>query len=98
MNDPDLIRCLQRRGILMEEFSRYLNGTWVEPVEEDDDADISKASPIELIQPVTYESPTAAGYLKVKLVFFEKKKLGQPRPLFRLFLVFSNKHNNFYNK
>ena len=42
MNDPDLIRCLQRRGILMEEFSRYLNGTWVEPVEEDDDADISK--------------------------------------------------------
>ena len=25
-------------------------------------------------------------------------KMGQPRPLFRLFLVFSNKHYNFYNK
>ena len=26
------------------------------------------------------------------------KKMGQPRPLFRLFSVFSNKHYNFYNK
>ena len=25
------------------------------------------------------------------------KKMGQPRPLFRLFSVFSNKHYNFYN-
>ena len=24
--------------------------------------------------------------------------MDQPRPLFRLFLVFSNKHYNFYNK
>ena len=31
------------------------------------------------------------------LVFF-KKKMGQPRPLFRLFSVFSNKHYKFYNK
>ena len=29
-----------------------------------------------------------------KCFFF---KMGQPRPLFRLFLVFSNKHYNFYN-
>ena len=26
------------------------------------------------------------------------KKMGQPRPLFHLFTVFSNKHYNFYNK
>ena len=26
------------------------------------------------------------------------KKMGQPRPLFRLFSIFSNKHYNFYNK
>ena len=30
--------------------------------------------------------------------FFKKKKLGQPRPLFHLFSVFTNKqHYNFYN-
>ena len=34
---------------------------------------------------------------KTNLLFF-LKKLGQPRPLFCLFLVFSNKQYNFYNK
>ena len=42
-----------------------------------------------------------AHFLKNKrlhyLFFF--KKMGQPLPLFRLFLVFSSKHHyNFYNK
>ena len=32
---------------------------------------------------------------KVSFLFF---KMGQPRPLFRLFSVFSNKQYNFYNK
>ena len=31
------------------------------------------------------------------LICFVFLKMGQPRPLFRLFLVFSNKHYNFYN-
>ena len=33
-----------------------------------------------------------------KVNFFFFFKLGQPRPLFRLFSVFSNKQHNFYNK
>ena len=32
------------------------------------------------------------------MLLFKKKKMGQLRPLFRLFSVFSNKQYNFYNK
>ena len=48
-----------------------------------------RSSTLNLLQSFDYE---------LALIYLFFKKMGQPRPLFRLFSVFSNKHYNFYNK
>jgi len=61
----DLLKCLFKKDITIEDFKKHLNGTWVKPAEEDEGI-FDKASALELIQPDSYESPTSRGYLKIK--------------------------------
>ena len=54
--------------------------------------------PFILASPSLWDVPLSISFFLLLYVSSFLFSMGQRRPLFRLFLVFSNKHYNFYNK